>query len=97
MNVHAFEKQYPVIIDPKSIPPSLEGPAISPVIQLNLQSAIQTELEKKLTKKYDYQKRGFSEKGTLVLPIFDLLFGGFQDDMEIKHRNLLEDLKSLMS
>ncbi|PIS00368.1 MAG: hypothetical protein COT84_08015 [Chlamydiae bacterium CG10_big_fil_rev_8_21_14_0_10_35_9] len=66
---------------------------MSPTIKLNTQNAVLESLEKKLSKKYPFLKKGYKEKGTLIIGIIDPLFGGFINDIEIKFKSF--DLNSL--
>ncbi len=93
-DIDATQKKYQIEIDPKSIPSSHETE--SPTIKIETQSAIEISLEKKLNKKYPYEKEGFPCKGTLILGISDPTFSGFTNNLEIRHGVLdLEALKTI--
>jgi len=87
-----FEKKYQIKIDPDSVPSLPKDFSVSPTVQLDIQSAIKTALEKKLKKQYPYLLEGYQRKGSLLLAIVDPLFAGFSKDLEIRCGTL--DLKS---
>lgn len=91
LNIEAFEKEYLVEIKKSSIPNEKlkEYRCYYPV---NSKQIVKDGLVKKLEMRYRYRENGFSEKGTLILGIFDPVFGGFTNDLEL-NKPFLEKLR----
>lgn len=96
LDVQDIEKRFPVKITKVSLPSALQQAHILPAIAVDTHSAIEKALIKKLSKKYNYETNGYLNKGTLIISLFDVYFGGFINDPEIRFKKLdLESLKSL--
>jgi hypothetical protein len=97
IDIQTVEDQYKTKVERDSLPLSLRpDDYISPTIQLDTCTAIIEALDKKLGKTYSYQREGFSDKGTLILALFDPNFGTFTNDLEIQWNTLdLEYLKTI--
>lgn len=95
IDVAKVEEKYQIQVDPTSIPSPLQSGEYveSPTIRLDTHAAIVKALENKLNKVYHYQREGFADKGILILTIHDPIFGGFDNDLEIRCGSL--DLAAL--
>jgi hypothetical protein len=96
LDIQDIEKRFPVKISKNSLPPALQDAHVLPAIAVDTHSAIEKVLIKKLSKKYNYETNGYLNKGTLIISLFDVCFGGFINDLEIRFKKLdLESLKTL--
>lgn len=93
-DLNAIESEYSIQIDKTTIP----TPELDKVrgYQVNTKDIIKKSLHKKLKKKYPHQEKGFPQKGTLILGIFDPAFGGFKEDLEL-NKDSLRTLKNDIS
>ena len=96
LDIHDIEKRFPVKISKNSLPPALQEARVLPTVTIDTHSAIKKSLIQKLSKKYNYETNGFLNKGTLINTLFDVYFGGFINDPEIRFKKFdLESLKTL--
>jgi len=95
IDIAQLEEKYDIRIAKKSIPTILEKSSMPPSYETNIQVPAEIQLEKKLKKPYPYKQKGFKDKGILLLSIFNPLFAGFQNDVEIRCSCLLENLKKI--
>lgn len=78
-----FENKYGIQIDQATRSQTSPNNKILPSFKIDIPEEIRKSLEKKLLKKYPYFERGYKEKGTLIIGVFDPLFSGFTTDRQI--------------
>lgn len=87
LDIQKLESEYPIkIVD---LPPA-EIIKESGVYVVNTSESLSCVINKKLKKNYPYQSKSYSRKGTLIVGIFDPVFGGFVQDLEINQNSLLQ-------
>lgn len=90
LDIDSIENEYSIKIDRKSIPEKKSKTTQG--YNVDTKQSIKEALNKKLVKKYPYQKNGYQRKGVLILGIFDPAFAGFKSDIEL-NRDVLDNLK----
>jgi len=95
VDIPQIEQEHSIKIDPNSKPCSKE----IGVYSVDTKTGIRDVVIKKTDKNYPYLINGYSEKGILIVGIYDPLFGGFKKDIELTElrlSDLREETQSLM-